>query len=363
MACRVSMRSSALLAALCLTALCAPSVAQAPAASGAVAAQSASPERLIFTSVREGAMQLFAVDASGESKLSRTTHPELQATWSRQGQVAFVSYRSGAGDIYTMAADGSAVVRVTRDDGLDHSPDWSPDGQRIAYVGERDTQMGLYMINADGSGQRRLAVPSAEIGAPHWSPNGTQIVYTAMLEGRSQIMLMDLGTGESRQLTFGAAGGTGPVWAPDGQSIVYVHSGSRTEGVGLRRLLLGTPEPVVLTRNGYTNSQPQFSPDGSKLLYLSNASNEGAFMNVHVMNVDGTGIVNLTRWPHVDMSATWSPDGQHIYFMSFRDWPGQIYRMKADGQDVQRLTQSKFQDGFPVVRPARQAPRTLAHGK
>ena len=73
---------------------------------------------------------------------------------------------------------------------------------------------------------------------------------------------------------------------------------------------------------------------------------------MHVISVDGTAPTNLTRWEYADMSASWSTDGRHIYFTSFKDWPGQIYRMDADGSRIRRLTESTYQDSHPVARPS-----------
>ncbi len=302
--------------------------------------------------MRTGASQIFSIGADGqrEIRLTHTDSAELQPAWSAQGRIAFVSYRSGGGDIYTMNADGSDVRRVTSRSGLDQNPAWSPDGRRIAYVSERDGNEALCVINADGSGDKVISGSLTETGSPQWSPDGSQIAFVAVNDRRTHIHLADLKAGTVAALTSGNGSETGAVWSPDGRTIAYVQS-SRGEGVNLRLLRLGSSDPVVLTGTAFTSSQPRFSPDGSKILFLSNAGTDSGLINLHVMNADGTGIANLTRWAHADLSAAWASDGRHIFLMSFRDFPGQIYRVSADGRDVQRLTRSAAQDGFPVARP------------
>lgn len=331
----------------------------AVAASPGQVAATASPAAglhgdLIYTSLRTGSSQIFRIDADGarETRLTQSQHSELQPVWSRQGRIAFVSTRSGGGDIYTMDAQGGDLRQLTSRPGLEQSVAWSADGQHLAYIGETDGRAELRLVKADGTGDRLIAADMAEVGSPAWSPDGTKIAFNANVNGKLRVFVADLIAGAVTPAAEGKGGEFGPVWSPDGRSLVFVHSGSRTEGVNLRKVQLGSQTSVALTKDGYTNSQPRFSPDGSKLLFLSNATSQGSTMNVHVMNADGTGVVNLTRWEHADMGASWSADGQHVYFMSFRDWPGQIYRIGADGQGLQRLTKSASQEGFPVGRPA-----------
>ncbi len=343
---------AALRAVLCL---CWPAMALAGAADTPPAPGAAGPAgEVIYTSMRSGSSQIFRADADGtaEVRLTSTEHSELQPVWSRQGRIAFVSTRSGGGDVYTMDAQGGDLRRVTARPGLEQSPAWSPDGQQIAYIadGERGTE--LRVVRADGSGDRRIAADLQELGAPEWSPDGSRIALVAQIGGKSRVVVADLASGTVQPVTDSKGGEFGPVWTPDGRGIVYVHAGGRTEGVNLRRVQLGNPASVALTEGAYVSSQPRFSPDGTKLLYLSNASSQGGVMNVHLMNADGSGIVNLTRWEHADMGASWSADGRHVFLMSFRDWPGQIYRIGTDGSGLQRLTRSASQEGFPIGRPA-----------
>lgn len=78
------------------------------------------------------------------------------------------------------------------------------------------------------------------------------------------------------------------------------------------------------------------------------------FTDIFVLRADGSQAKRLTkgglaRHRHDNTDAAWSPDGQNIVFVSNRvdDENPELYRMKADGSGVQRLTKSKGYDEYP----------------
>ena len=76
-----------------------------------------------------------------------------------------------------MASDGSDPVRLTRLEGADSNPSWSPDGARIAFDSVRQGRGDIFVMNPDGQGLRNLTRhPSDDIG-PQWSPDGSTIAY------------------------------------------------------------------------------------------------------------------------------------------------------------------------------------------
>jgi Tol biopolymer transport system component len=75
----------------------------------------------------------------------------------------------GKFEVYVMNADGSGQRRLTRNQGVDADPTWSPDGRRIAFESKRDGSSEVDVMNADGSG-RRGSTPNG--GDPTWSPDG-----------------------------------------------------------------------------------------------------------------------------------------------------------------------------------------------
>ena len=81
-----------------------------------------------------------------------------------------MSERDGYGEIYVMNADGTGQTRLTNNPEGASSPDWSPDGSKIAFVRRREGNLEIYVMNADGTGQTNLTNNSGNDSSPAWSP-------------------------------------------------------------------------------------------------------------------------------------------------------------------------------------------------
>ncbi len=67
---------------------------------------------------------------------------------------------------------------------------------------------------------------------------------------------------------------------------------------------------------------------------------------IYRAKADGSGLTKITNSPGYDAEATVAPDGL-ITFTSVRDGDMEIYTMKPDGSDVRRLTNRPGPDGGP----------------
>ena len=80
-------------------------------------------------------------------------------------------------------------------------------------------------------------------------------------------------------------------------------------------------ETLILSdkNKGFTN--PRISPDGTKILCegssISSISKKPN-LDIFVVNLDGTNLIQLTYHPANDCCPVWSPDGKYIYFLSSR---------------------------------------------
>src|SRR5207248_3750143 len=94
----------------------------------------------------------------------------------------------------------------------------------------------------------------------------------------------------------------------------------------------------VLADNGFPGA---WSPDGGQIAFNRNG-------DVYVMNVDGSGVTQLTHDGTASPTA-WSPNGQQIAFISTRDGDEETYVMNAEGSRVTRPTPNTAPD--PARRP------------
>src|SRR5688572_2362099 len=153
---------------------------------------------------------------------SRVAKPNLISATNRIiGKIAFVSDRDGNAEIYSMDTDGGAQLRLTEDAGEDHTPAWSPDGQRLAFVSTRDGNAEIYVMNADGSGQTRLTNNTAGDLAPAWSLDGSQIGFVTNRDGNDEIYLMNADGSSQTNLTNHLADDAAFSFSPDGLSIAF----------------------------------------------------------------------------------------------------------------------------------------------
>jgi Tol biopolymer transport system component len=137
-------------------------------------------------------------------------------------------------------------------------------------------------------------------------------------------------------------------WSPDGRYIA-VHKPigpGYTYEITVMNAASGLED--TLTSNTDMDLLGSWSPDGTKIAFVSDRS---GVEDVFVINVDGTGLVNLTNNPTYDGSPTWSPDGEWIAFMSDRDGNGEIYIMRADGSGLQNITNSPEWEFSPYWSP------------
>ena len=105
------------------------------------------PDRKEIAFVSGG--DIWTVDAGGGTAALLVSNPanESRPVYSPDGkQLAFVSTRTGNGDIYVLNLTSGELRRVTFDDGLDQLDGWSRDGRWIYFGSNRTGRYEIWRV-------------------------------------------------------------------------------------------------------------------------------------------------------------------------------------------------------------------------
>jgi WD40-like Beta Propeller Repeat len=186
----------------------------------------------------------------------------------------------------------------------------------------------IWVMSANGRGRRRITRSGSGIDFdPDFSPDGSRLVFRTSrgryapdtrgigLEG---IFLVHVRTRRERQIQP-HTGGLFPAWSPDGRKIAF--SGLPRGGGPLDTIHVMNPDGSGVVDLGPPGECATWSPDSTKLMYCSHPG-DGNWA-VWVMNADGTNSRQLTHpkliepaGAHGDYPGAWSPDGVRIVYSS-----------------------------------------------
>lgn len=277
--------------------------------------------------------------------------------------VAFTSFREGAVRVYAVNTDGSGVRPLTKTPGavFEGSPAYSPDGRRIAYT---CGNFELCVMNADGTAQARLTTNDwpRELRydtAPAWSPDGTTIAFVRTVAGKDEIWLVAPDGSGLRQLPVAAGVNASPTFSADSRMIAFEHAADETGGdddlpssSDSAIQVIGADGSAVrtLTGPGVNASDPAWSPDGAQIAYTR--SNDDDIDQIFVMNADGSAQRRLTSRTLPASDPAWSPDSARIVFSGLRKGEISLFHVAAAGGKPIRLRTGAGLALDPAWQPA-----------
>ncbi len=168
---------------------------------------------------------IWRFDLKGEEPPQRwasSTLHESAAAFSPDGKrIVLSSNRSGAREIWVCDADGSNAQPIDAHLGgpTPGSARWSPDGRWIAFDSRPQGTPDIFVIGAEGGGLRRVTEAGVE---PTWSPDGKWIYFGSNRSRRGEVWRIPFAEGAAVQVTKN--GGGNAYAAPDGEWIYYLAS-------------------------------------------------------------------------------------------------------------------------------------------
>jgi dipeptidyl aminopeptidase/acylaminoacyl peptidase len=307
----------------------------------------------------------------GESKLLSEggDEPEISP---RGDVVAFVKDKQ----LWVVPIDGSQpakrVLAAVR--GEPGSPQWSPDGSRIAFVSGRGDHAFVGVFANDSTPIVWLAPSTSRDGSPRWSPDGTRIAFVrrpgtggapdSILVQRHQpwsIWAADAATGEARQLwqspttlrgSFPSThGGPNLHWAANGR-IVFL---SYMDGwPHLYSIAQSGGEPLLLTPGRYMAEYVRLSPDRRFLVFAGNAGRDADDIDRrHIVKVpvDRAAPEVLTPGPGLEWTPVVTGDGNAIAFIgATAQRPPLVASMPVNGGTVRWIGQERIPGDYPTAQ-------------
>ena len=184
------------------------------------------------------------LDGSGLQRLTSTDGYDAEATIGPAGRIVFTSVRDGDMEIYSMNADGSDVRRLTNRPGPDGGPFFSPDGKQIVFRGRvtegaeladyrallkeglwRPTSLEIFVMNADGSNVRQVTRLGKASFAPYFHPDGKRIIFATNVhdaKGRDfDLYMINVDGSGLERITWNPTFDGFPMFSPDGKRLVF----------------------------------------------------------------------------------------------------------------------------------------------
>lgn len=190
---------------------------------------------------------IFVANADGSDPRQLTTAPgyDAEATvCGKDGSILFTSTRDGDLELYRMDADGGNVVRLTHDPGYDGGAFFSADCSKIVWRASRPTgdaladyqrllaqnlvrpsALEIYVANADGSDQRQITYLGAASFAPFFSPDGSRVLFSSNYpdpRGREfDIWAVNVDGTNLERITYADGFDGFPMFSPDGHWLAF----------------------------------------------------------------------------------------------------------------------------------------------
>lgn len=238
-----------------------------------------------------------------------------------QGTVNFEANKI-ARHIWLVSTEGGEPRQLTRGEGSDTRPRWSPDGQSLAFISSRGGKSQVWLIPVHGGEAAQLTSISTEADGVVWSRKSDWLAFTSKVyphcpdDDCNQERLDYLAKSKVKallieELLFRHWDG----WREGGYTHVFAISAKGGKARDLTPGPYDSPTWFLDAPDGYA-----ISPDGAEVCYTSNRTGRVAWStndDIYCVDVSTDEVKNVTKGnPGSDGSPQYSPDGRYIAYTS-----------------------------------------------
>lgn len=360
---------------------------------------------------------IWSVPVTGGDARLLVSHPatESRPLFSPTGRaLAFVSMRTGNGDIYALRFGDATLTRLTFDDGAEVLDGWSRDGRWVYFSSTTRDIAGMndvFRVSIDGG--TPMPVTNERYTNEFFSaaaPDGRSIAFSARgissqqwwRHGRSHIDEAEIWTlnesGGYRRVVDRGAKAMWPMWAGDGRSLYFMSDRGGHENIW--QAPLDGAARAITRFDGGRVLWPSITTDGKTIAFeknfgvwtLDTSSGRTAEVKVELRGApaapaserqrftsqftelavspdgkkaalivrgevfasssrDAGDAERVTTTAAREFGVTWSPDSRKLYYVSERDGGSSLVAYDLAARRESVLATAPEELGAPVVSP------------
>ncbi len=299
-----------------------------------------------------GELKRIAISGGPPEALAATPDPR-GASWGADDRIVFAPDHHGP--LMQVSASGGKATSATtlneqRREGTHRWPWFLPDGRHFLYYssGSSGREPGDLFVGELGSSNVKRITESSSL-AVYASPGylvfvrGSTLVAQAFDPDRLELR------GEAAPLGVDLPSTS---WTTGQRALSASFDGTLSWYTPPR----AWGQPVLVDRRGQDLGRlvesgswtgPRLSPDGRRLV-MSRATTSTPTGDLWVIDVSRSVATRTTTDPGDDTNAIWSPDGTRLVFTSDRGGPGDLYIIRADEPESEKLLLASEVSKFPL---------------
>lgn len=232
--------------------------------------------------------------------------------FSPEGRILFTSNRNGAYDIWTMDAEGNHVRRLTAETGgRNTTPVHTPDGRYIVLASNRTGVSHIWRTDPDGNNPVQLTnIPSS---APAVSPDSGWVYFINWSDSPTVIERVSIDGGQPIRVTNGKYSAGFPSLSPDGKLLAHTLY-DEEKGMNVAVMSAQGGDPIKLFGHAAQHIF-RWRPDSRAFIFIKPVAGNMPGANLWLQSIDGGDPVQLTMFNSKDEQITnfaLSADGKQI---------------------------------------------------